>query len=244
MSWRLAHALEQLRAEVLERWPDTTVWTIGDADHRQRASDHNPTTTGVVCAIDVVDDGRGQADELWTFLLERRDRRMKYAIHDARIVSATVSPWTVRTFDGHPHAGHIHVSVGRGVDGRSRRPELYDDPTPWGLADTPAPTPTPPTSWRQEVPDAMETIDLSDVTTDSSSWPRGDEVARVQSLLAADGAPPADTFDDEGVPDGIGGPATRAALEAFQLANPETGTAGEPDAIAGPATWGRLLGVS
>lgn len=131
MTWRLAGALEVLVDEVLDQHPGTTVWSIGDADHAARASDHNPSPDGVVCAVDLV--GVDVAGDVWNRLRARRDRRLKYMIHRSRIVSSSVSPWQVRRFDGHPHDGHIHVSVGRGPDGSGGRPDLYDDRSPWGL---------------------------------------------------------------------------------------------------------------
>lgn len=134
MSWRLAYALEDLRAEVLERWPGTTVWTIGDQDHASRASDHNPNQEDVVCAVDVL--GREKAHTIWHHLLDRRDHRTKYMIFDRQIVSSTRSPWQVRRYGGrNPHSDHIHVSVGRGPDGRSTGP--YDERGPWGLTQDP-----------------------------------------------------------------------------------------------------------
>lgn len=132
MSWRLARSLAALADEVEQRWPGTTIWSIGDQDHASRASDHNPNQADVVCAIDVL--GREQAAAIWAHLLDRRDPREKYQIHARRIVSATTSPWQVRHYGGsNPHADHIHISVGRGSDGSSYRADLYDDPSPWGL---------------------------------------------------------------------------------------------------------------
>lgn len=134
MSWRLARSLDQLRDEVQRRWPGTTVWTIGDADHAARASDHNPNQDGVVCAIDVV--GARQADAVWQHLLADPDPRVKYLIYRGRIVSSTHLPWKVRPYHGpNPHTDHIHISVGRGPDGQSDDPWRYDDPAPWGLHD-------------------------------------------------------------------------------------------------------------
>lgn len=138
MSWRLARSLDTLRAETRRRWPGTTVWTIGDAAHASRASDHNPNSRGVVCAIDVV--GRPQAQAIYDHLMRTRDPRVKYLIFDRRIVNSTVSPWTPRPYGGeNPHTTHIHVSVGRGPSGRSTHPNLYDDPAPWGLVGAPPP---------------------------------------------------------------------------------------------------------
>lgn len=131
MSWRLAGALVALVDEVLDQHPGTTVWSIGDAAHASRASDHNPSPGGVVCAVDIV--GPRVAGEVWDRLLELRDPRMKYMILRGRIVNSTVKPWQVRAFGGHPHDQHIHVSVGRGPDGSGGRPDLYDDRQPWHL---------------------------------------------------------------------------------------------------------------
>lgn len=136
MSWRLARSLEQLKAEVLERWPGTTIWSIGDSSHRARASDHNPNPQGVVCAIDIV--GLPQATEVYDHLLSRRDYRTKYVIHQRRIFNQYVSPWRERNYSGsNPHNNHVHVSVGRGPSGRSTGP--YDEPGSWGIAEATSP---------------------------------------------------------------------------------------------------------
>lgn len=130
MSWRLARSLETQRAEVLERYPGTTIWTIGDVDHRARASDHNPNAADIVCAIDIL--GRAPARAVWDLILITRDSRLKYMIFDGQIVNSTIRPWEIRPYSGdNPHRDHIHVSVGRGRDGASTRPDLYDDPSPW-----------------------------------------------------------------------------------------------------------------
>lgn len=133
MAWRLARSLVQLQRELDARFPGRTRpdWTIGDAAHRASASDHNPNAAGVVCAIDV--RGRDVAAWLWDHLSQRKDPRMKYAIFRGRIMSSTVSPWTARTYTGsNPHNDHIHISVGRGPDGRSTG--NYDDTSPWGIS--------------------------------------------------------------------------------------------------------------
>lgn len=130
MSWRLAKSLGTLRVEIRSRWPGTIIWTIGDAAHRTRSSDHNPNSQGVVCAIDVV--GAVQAKAVWDLVLSSRDPRVKYAIFNREIISSTVSPWQVRRYTGsNPHLSHCHLSVGRGPSGRSTRPDLYDDESPW-----------------------------------------------------------------------------------------------------------------
>lgn len=107
-------------------------------DYRARWSDHNPLrppAPPVVCAIDVV--GTAQARTVWTHLARTKDVRVKYQIFNGRIMSGAggPSPWLSRPYSGpNPHRDHVHVSVGRGPDGRSTRPDLYDNGGPWGLA--------------------------------------------------------------------------------------------------------------
>lgn len=131
MSWRLARSLEVLEAEVQALHPGTTVWDLGDPEHQQTWSDHNPNAAGVVCAIDVLGDAGLDLDEFAATITETDPPALKYVIYDRRIASAG-APW--RPYYGsNPHTGHVHVSVGVGPDGRSTGP--YDDTSPWGLID-------------------------------------------------------------------------------------------------------------
>lgn len=131
MAWRLARSLERLRDEVREVAPGTTVWTIGDAAHRARPSDHNPNSAGVVCAIDVVNDGGLDLSALAEQVRTGGHRAAKYVIYNRRITSRAHG-WRWRHYSGsNPHSTHVHVSVGRGSDGQSTGP--YDDTSPWGI---------------------------------------------------------------------------------------------------------------
>jgi len=189
VTWRLARSLEQLRDEVRERWPNTTVWTIGDQAHAARASDHNPNGQGVVCAVDVV--GVAQAGALWTALQEYRDPRIAYFIHRGRIVSATTLSWKVQPYRGtNPHNDHIHISVGRGPDGRKGRADLYDDPAPWGI------------SKHQE--DDVYVMRHND---------RGERVTRAQVILQAAGRTRSLELLSKYGPDGHYGTETAAAVD-------------------------------
>lgn len=87
----------------------------------------------------------------------------------------------------------------------------------------------------------MERLAISDVkkpTGTKEGW------KTLQSLLAARGFPPSNTFDTRGRPDGIAGPGTREALGKFQTAE-KTGfvnSPSKPDYIVGMGTWDALLG--
>ena len=130
-SWRVARSLDVLTREIRALHPGTTVWTIGDAAHRNRPSDHNPNSAGVVCAIDVLGDkGLDLADFVERLRLGRHPA-LKYVIYNRRVFSAAHG-YAWRTYTGsNPHVTHAHISVGVGPDGRSTGP--YDDTSSWGL---------------------------------------------------------------------------------------------------------------
>lgn len=136
--WRLARSLETLRAEVNTIAPGRSKasdGTIGDAAHQSGASDHNPNSAGVVCAIDLTHDPDHGADmhRIAEHIRTRRHPALKYVIWNRRIASAS-SGWAWRTYTGsNPHTKHMHVSVGTGPDGKSAGP--YDNTSPWGLAE-------------------------------------------------------------------------------------------------------------
>lgn len=116
-SWEVSPILAPLIADVKREFPGIVVGTIGDPAHQAEAtgSDHNPDQYGFVCAADPMFGhgfGAAQAEALFQRLIALRDSRMAYVIYNRRIVSSTVSPWTVRSYTGSdPHTGHLHVSV-------------------------------------------------------------------------------------------------------------------------------------
>lgn len=134
-AWRLARSLETLRDEIRSVYPGTTVWTIGDQSHASGWSDHNPTSSGVVCAIDVLGDKGLSLAEFAEHLKKTNHRAVKYVIFNRRIWSKALNSQGWRRYSGsNPHTTHVHVSVGVGPDGRSTGP--YDDTTPWGIRGT------------------------------------------------------------------------------------------------------------
>lgn len=107
----------------------------------------------------------------------------------------------------------------------------------------PSPKPTTPpatggggsTNWTKELLMALPTLKQGD---------RGEDVKRLQALLASNGFPPANTFNSKGVPDGIFGGGTGNALAAFQVARkvPNSVVNGKGDRIGGRWSWTYLLG--
>lgn len=111
---------------------------IGDDNHKNRASDHNPWVmdgdVGVVTAIDITHDpDRGcDAWALAQSIVASRDSRIKYVIHNRQIATPTAKnghkPWAWRPYGGtHPHTGHVHLSV---QPDKAR----YDDTSAWDLS--------------------------------------------------------------------------------------------------------------
>lgn len=135
-SWRVAASLLALRIQTDALWPTRSKvsdGTIGDAAHASRDSDHNPWVkdgaTGVVTAIDITHDpSKGcDANQIVQALVVSRDARIKYIIWNRRIISASVSPWIWRSYNGrNSHAKHLHLSV-------ESTKRLYDDKSPWNL---------------------------------------------------------------------------------------------------------------
>lgn len=135
--WRLARALEQLRAQVDLQAPKRSKrydGTIGDAAHRGRKSDHNPDpATGVVRARDFTHDPQGGVDceALVDRIVESRDERVSYLIWNGWIwrsyPKGELAAWEPGPYRGaNPHDKHVHVSV-------VADPALYDDVRPWVL---------------------------------------------------------------------------------------------------------------
>lgn len=121
--WRVAGSLEQLRSQLDELAPERSKASdgaIGDEDHRNRSSDHNPhfALAGMhyVTARDFTDDPDSglDCDELAAALVRGADQRLKYIIWDRRILAGGggPSPWRWRPYNGaNPHTHHLHLSV-------------------------------------------------------------------------------------------------------------------------------------
>ncbi len=115
MGWYVDGGLDVLNDQMRDHFPGITIWTIGDADHSNRESDHNPEDDGSVDASDYkVNKYFTHQEAEWFFnrLITIRDPRFAYAIFNGRIVSSTVQPWKIRKYNGsNQHKDHVHVSV-------------------------------------------------------------------------------------------------------------------------------------
>lgn len=244
--WRAARSLDVLRNEINSIAPyrsKRSDGTIGDAAHAASDSDHNPNDDNVVTARDFTHDPKAGADmhRISRRIVAVRPPALKYVIWNKQIWSRARAGEGWRRYSGsNPHTKHMHVSVGRGPDGHSTGP--YDDTSPWGIAAAgpgPKPSvPSAPSDWSEEIAMSLPTIR-------NNSAPKADK-KRAQSLLAANGYPPANSFNSRGEPDGIWGPGSTASLKRFQaerrvrnsvLAN------GQGDGILGRYSWEELLGV-
>lgn len=132
MAWRLANGLVTLLEQINQKWPQRSKdsdGTVGDLSHQARASDHNPNSRGVVCALDVTNDPRGGllSEELAELIRKSRDPRVHYVISNKKIASFDREDWTWRPYGGsNPHNHHCHISLKQ--DAR-----FYDDDHRWSM---------------------------------------------------------------------------------------------------------------
>lgn len=144
--WRVAESLDQLLAEINASAPNRSKasdGSIGDEDHQNTNSDHNPWCQGwVVTARDFTHDPKNGFDSYvyaeWQrqrcrgdiLIKGKREIRVKYIISNRKIASPTQN-WAWRTYTGsNAHDKHVHVSVDCTVEGG-----YMDDVTPWGWGD-------------------------------------------------------------------------------------------------------------
>jgi hypothetical protein len=116
----LSKSAVQLREQIDDCFPDrdrsSDGW-IGDARHAAKPSDHNPSDTGVVRAIDVDKDlnkiktlSLDLFEQLRLFAKADKKKRITYIIHNGKICSAKGN-WKYRAYTGYnPHKAHIHIS--------------------------------------------------------------------------------------------------------------------------------------
>lgn len=216
MTWRLARALETLRAQVNAKWPSrskSSDGSIGDTAHSARVSDHNPDSAGVVHAIDITHDPAHGFDS-YAFadhILAEQDQRLRYVISNSRIGSgpAGPSPGKWRPYSGaNPHNHHVHISV---VTGPSQ-----DSTAPWDIDGVPYATPA-----------AAKTYEAQPATIRRGD--KGELVMRMQAALTKTGLASVSA-------DGDFGPKTEATLKDWQRSRKLV-----PDGICGPQTWAALL---
>jgi hypothetical protein len=232
-SWRLARSLQVLSAEIQRRHPGTTIWSIGDADHADRPSDHNPNSAGVVCAVDILGNAGLDLGDLAAHLVAHPHPAIKYVIYRRRIWSKARASEGWRAYTGsNPHDTHLHASAGVGPDGKSTGP--YDNTTPWGIADLDDAPSKPSRPSTPSTPDWTDQL-VADLDTIKQNA-RGAGVRRMQGLILAYGGAPAAKLKASGGIDGIFGPGSTAAVKLFQAAKSLT-----RDGIVGPKTWSRLV---
>lgn len=224
--WREAKSLQTLEGEIQEHFPGTTTWEIGDADHQDDWSDHNPNECcDVVCGKDVLSDDGLNLQAFVDHLISNPHPNLRYVIYNRKIYQRK-NNFAREDYNGkNAHKTHVHVSVGNGPDGRST--SGYDSTASWGIKalkdgkPTTPTTPSKPSTGTKKLGDKMPTV---------KRGAKGAKVRRLQALLTANGYKTSI--------DGIFGPQTERQLRAFQ-----TKYAKPVDGIAGPITWNALLGL-
>lgn len=224
--WFLAPSLAALRAEIDAAWPGrsrASDGSIGDARHQASDNGHNPVghpngpgngTSGAVHALDITASGIDVNAVLRAVI---GDHRVHYVIHDGTIWSTTTG-WAAKVHAGDPHYSHIHISLRDASPGGAVAAE--NDTSRWLSRSTRA------------------TRSLGRISKARSATPTGlgrPQVRALQRALIARG------FPISAGATGRYGPATTAAVAAFQQAQGWTGSAA--DGVAGQQTLA-LLGVT
>ena len=216
MSWHLAPALDQLRAEVNALWPNRSKasdGTIGDAAHSARTSDHNPNARRSVNAIDITASG---IDTSKLINAAKAHPSVRYIIHRGRIMNRDIGNFQSRHYGGsNPHNTHVHISIYQSAAAERRTQS-------WGLANAKGGgTGSSGGGNRYGNPKAKHelgsrTLSLYDAGTDVADLQR-----RLKKLSRYTG----------GTVDGYYGPAVKSAVERYQRSRGLTA-----DGIAGPKT--------
>lgn len=219
MAWRLAKSIQLLLNQVNNAVPHRRKDSdggIGDAAHATRNSDHNPYikvgTFGIVRAYDFTHAPETGFDAyaFAEMLLKNKDSRIRYVISNRKIASgkAGPKPWEWRKYEGtNPHIHHTHVSVTEDVG-------EFDSMKSWNISNLPI----------EASKRADETANYVPPPTTLRQGSRGELVKKMQIAIGTSN-------------DGFFGPATKAALIAYQK------NKGLPaDGICGPATWDKING--
>lgn len=146
--WRAMGSLLVLRDQVNALAPNRSRASdglVGDEEHQETASDHNPhyvegVGRDIVTALDLTHDPAHGFDsfDFAEVLRTHRDRRIKYVISNRRLFSSYATSsrpaWTWGPYSGaDPHTNHVHISV---LDD-----PIADTRTPWNLEGFDMPTP-------------------------------------------------------------------------------------------------------
>ena len=189
MSWHLAPALDQLRAEVNALWPNRSKasdGTIGDASHSSRTSDHNPNARRSVNAIDITAKG---IDTAKLINAAKAHPSVRYIIHNRRIMNRDIGNFKARPYNGsNPHVAHVHISLYQSATAENRRQS-------WGLSSAKGGGTTGSTY--TEVKGATPLVKL---------YHKGEPVKRIQAAVGVK-------------VDGFYGPDTASAVGRFQKAH-------------------------
>ncbi|WP_420733187.1 peptidoglycan-binding domain-containing protein [Brevibacterium luteolum] len=188
MSWHLAPALDQLRAEVNALWPNRSKasdGTIGDPAHSSRTSDHNPNARGSVNAIDITASGINVQKLINA---AKKHPSVRYIIHNRKIMNRDIGNFAPRPYRGsNPHTAHVHISLYQSRAAEQRKQS-------WGLANAKGGGGSSGGSTYKSVTGSTPLVKL---------YHKGEPVRRIQSAVGVK-------------VDGYYGPDTVKAVKAFQ----------------------------
>lgn len=118
--WRVAHSIKTFGDHITELRGHAVSYlvdgTLGNLEHSNRTSDHNPDENGIVRALDFFEHKPGFVDEIAEALRASKDERLKYFIHSGEMFASYTLPgkpaWEWREYTGpNAHKDHGHLSV-------------------------------------------------------------------------------------------------------------------------------------
>lgn len=121
--WRVADSLKTFGDQIMALRGHSTSYavdgTLGNLEHSNRTSDHNPDDNGIVRALDFYEDRPGRVDAVAEALRLSNDPRCRYFIHDKRIFFGSGydnlrgrQPYEWFPYSGpNGHITHGHLSV-------------------------------------------------------------------------------------------------------------------------------------
>lgn len=218
VSASLAHNLDVRRHNVWECWGvGVQVGWIGDASHQAECSDHNPDSSGVVHAIDVMVTGSRAQAVVSQCLAHPGD--LQYVIHN-RVIWTVGNGWQPRQYTGSdPHTDHVHVSGKHGGSHENGSTCVGYDLGAQNSTPTFNVCATPPSPGGKHAPGTRQ-LQLQDPHM------TGDDVLFVQRFIGPKQA---------GAADGDFGPNTQRGVRWYQQMRGI-----DVDGIVGPDTWGQM----
>lgn len=178
----LAHNLASRRSSVRAKYPNITIYWIGDPTHQSETSDHNPDSRSIVHALDFMTyTNTTQGNEIVSWLLSDT-RDLEYVIFNRTIWSRS-NGFMPKTYTGsNPHTDHVHTSGKHGSVGENTATGTGYDTEAEKLTPEGMDMSTADDVWRYNFGSSQHPRYAIDVLKDAANAPSN---AEVQDMLNA-----------------------------------------------------------